>query len=118
MASRCAAAVRSGERCSFAPERMSPLAIGRENARLRPVAVIDLVDEDLDALGSDPVGVDERFGDARHQMPLQFDVPRRLLHGHDRQDVPPPLTAKPAVIIPRPAGRRANLKAEPARLLR
>src|SRR5688500_5919402 len=82
---------------------MSALPIGRENARLRPVVVIDLVDEDLDALGSDPVGVNERFGDARHQTPLYFDVARRLLHGHDRQGVPPPLIGGSAAMIPRPA---------------
>src|SRR5215210_4860597 len=64
------------------------LAIGRENAGLRPVVVVDLLDEDLDVPGSDPVGVDERIGDPRHQTPFQFDVARRLLHGHDGQGLP------------------------------
>src|SRR5688500_14396092 len=64
------------------------LAIGRENPGLRPVVVAHLLDEDLDVLGSDAVGVDERFGDPRHQAPLQFDVARRLLHGNDRHGLP------------------------------
>ena len=68
----------SRARCSFVQEGMSPRPIGRENARLRPVVVIDLADEDSDVLATDPERVHEPFGDARHQTPRCVDVARRF----------------------------------------
>ena len=70
-------------RCSFARGGMSPLPIGRENARLRPVVVIDLVDEYLDALGSDPVA-DRR--PINHREDPKPDGNARDQTGRDRPD--------------------------------
>ncbi len=56
--------------------RRQRLAVGRELPALGPVLVVDLVDVDLDVLGTDLVGVDERLGDAGHEPALALDVSR------------------------------------------
>src|SRR3954452_9284131 len=51
--------------------------------------MVDLVDEHLDGLGLDPVGLDERVRDALDEPAAGVEVARGLLDGDDRHQAPP-----------------------------
>jgi hypothetical protein len=57
--------------------------VRRELPGLRPVLVVDLVDEHLDLLGTNSVCVDERLSDSGDEAALGFEFTGRLLNGHD-----------------------------------
>jgi hypothetical protein len=59
------------------------LPVDRQLACLRPILVVDFMDEYLDVLRADSIRLDECFSDAGDQLALAFDVARRLLNGDD-----------------------------------
>ena|SRR6476660_3166838 len=78
--------------------RLSPVRC--ELAALRPVLVIHLLDEHLDLLRTDLVGVDERLSDASDEPTLLVEVSRRLLHCDDGQSVAPSVVGTPPYLTP------------------